>query len=161
MPSIGIPWIELMFKKIALSVAALCAFGVTIANAGTPQEERNKAHAIAFYEAFFNKKNWDEAKQYVGSYWLEHNPQAPRDQGLAGLESYARMISKLHPEHRSLIKLAAAQGNLVCLQVHNLERPGLRGVSMMQFFRFENGKIVESWPVFQMIPGVENTNGMF
>jgi predicted SnoaL-like aldol condensation-catalyzing enzyme len=151
-----------MFKHFAPTVAALCVLGVTIANAGTPQEERNKANAIAFYEAFFNKKNWDEAKLYVGSYWLEHNPQAPRDQGLAGLEGYAKAVGKLHPEHRSIIIRAAAQGDLVVLQVHNIEHPGfMRGNSMMQFLRFENGKIVESWPVFQVIPGVENTNGMF
>lgn len=150
-----------MFKKIGLMMVATVAVFAQGANAGTPQEERNKANAIAFYEAFFNKKSWDEAKQYVGSYWLEHNPQAPRDQGLKGLEGYARMVSKIHPEHRSIIKRSAAQGDLVFLQVHNLERPDLRGNSMMQFFRFENGKIVESWPVYQVIPGVENTNGMF
>src|ERR1700754_2632123 len=114
-----------MFKKIALTVTALCALVVTVASAGTPQEERNKANAIAFYEAFFNKKSWDEAKQYVGSYWLEHNPQAPRDQGLAGLEGYAKAVSKLHPEHQSIIVRTAAQGDMVFLQVHNIEHPGL------------------------------------
>lgn len=150
-----------MFRTTGLMAAAIFAFAAHSASAGTPQEERNKASAIAFYEALFNKKDWNEAKQYVGSYWLEHNPQAPRDQGLKGLESYAHMVPKLHPEHRSIIKRAAAQGDLVFLQVHNLERPDLRGVSMMQFFRFENGKIVEGWPIYQAIPGVENTNGMF
>lgn len=151
-----------MSNKIAWAAALLGVFGAMVANAGTPQEDRNKVNAIAFYEAFFNKKNWDEAKQYVGSYWLEHNPQAPRDQGLAGLEGYAKAITKLHPEHQSRIIRAAAQGDLVFLQVHNVEHPGLvRGNAMMQFFRFENGKIVESWPVFQVVPGVENGNGMF
>ena len=150
-----------MFRTTGLITAALLAILVHSASAGTPQEERNKANAIAFYEALFNKKDWNEAKQYVGSYWLEHNPQAPRDQGLKGLERFARMTPQLHPEHRSIIKRAAAQGDLVFLQVHSLERPDIRGNSMMQFFRFENGRIVESWPVFQVIPGVENTNGMF
>ena len=150
-----------MFRTTGLVVAMILAVGARAASAGTPQEEQNKANAIAFYEALFNKKDWGEAKQYVGTYWLEHNPQAPRDQGLKGLENFARMVPKLHPEHRSIIKRAAAQGDLVFLQVHSLERPGIRGNSMMQFFRFENGKIVESWPVFQVIPGVENTNGMF
>jgi len=149
-----------MYKTTGLVAALILAHSAS-ANAATPQEERNKANAIAFYEALFNKKDWNEARQYVGSYWLEHNPQAPRDQGLKGLEGFARMMPKLHPEHRSIIKRAAAQGDLVFLQVHSLERPDIRGNSMMQFFRFENGKIVESWPVFQVIPGVENTNGMF
>jgi predicted SnoaL-like aldol condensation-catalyzing enzyme len=150
-----------MFRAIGLAMAAILVLAGHTAGAGTPQEERNKATAIAFYDALFNKKDWNEARQYVGSYWLEHNPQAPRDQGLKGLEGFARMVPKLHPEHRSIIKRAAAQGDLVFLQVHSLERPGIRGNSMMQFFRFENDKIVESWPVFQVIPGVENNNGMF
>ena len=150
-----------MFRTTGLIAAVILAIGAHSASAGTPQEERNKANAIAFYEALFNKKDWNEAKQYVGSYWLEHNPQAPRDQGLKGLEGFARMVPRLHPEHRSIIKRAAAQGDLVFLQVHSLEQPDIRGNSMMQFFRFENGRIVESWPVFQVIPGVENANGMF
>jgi len=150
-----------MFRIFGLITTVFLAILAHRAVAGTPQEERNKANAIAFYEALFNKKDWSEAKQYVGTYWLEHNPQAPRDQGLKGLESFARMVPRLHPEHRSIIKRAAAQGDLVFLQVHSLERPDIRGNSMMQFFRFENGKIVESWPVFQVIPGVENNNGMF
>jgi len=122
------------------------------------REERNKAAAIAFYETQ-NTKDWQAAKQYVGDHWIDHNSGA-RD-GLDALENYYKILKERLPQHRSIIRRAFAQGDLVMLHVHDLPEPDQRGTALIAFFRFENDKIVEHWDVHEDVLGMSNYNGQF
>jgi predicted SnoaL-like aldol condensation-catalyzing enzyme len=128
------------------------------AKAQKQREERNKAAAIAFYKTQ-NTQDWAAARKFLGDKWIEHNTHAP--DGIEGLEKLYRSLRERTPEHRSVIRRAFAQGDLVVLHINDLAYPDVRGTALIAFFRFENDKIVEHWDVKQDIPGLANYNSMF
>ena len=61
-----------------------------------------------------------------------------------------------------LIKRAIADGNLVALHLHNKSTKKDIGLSVVDIFRLENGKIVEHFDVVQFVPEkTANGNTMF
>ena len=149
-----------MFRTAGLSVCLL--LGVNVAFAGTPQEDRNKANAIAFYNTQ-NTRDWATARTYVADNYIEHHPKGPQNiPGIQALTNFYKALPILHPQHRAVVYRALAEGNLVALHIRTIEEPGLKGTAMIAFYRFdENGKIAEHWHGFQPVAGVMNANGMF
>jgi len=149
-----------MFRTAGLSVCLL--LGVNVAFAGTPQEDRNKANAIAFYNTQ-NTADWSVARTYVADNYVEHQPKGRHDiPGIQQLEGYYKALPRLHPQHRVVLYRTLADGNYVALHIRNIEEPGLKGTAMIAFYRFdENGKIAEHWHTLQPVAGVMNANGMF
>jgi predicted SnoaL-like aldol condensation-catalyzing enzyme len=59
-------------------------------------------------------------------------------------------------------KRLVAEGDLVVVHSHLVRKPGDRGMTVMDIFRLENGKIVEHWDVLQEVPeSPANNNTMF
>lgn len=59
-------------------------------------------------------------------------------------------------------KRFVAEGDMVAAHVHFITAPGSRGHAAMDFFRLENGKIVEHWDVMQDVPEkIAHKNTMF
>jgi predicted SnoaL-like aldol condensation-catalyzing enzyme len=69
------------------------------------------------------------------------------------------------PERPTHIKRVIAEGDLVATHAHlDLEPhdPDKRGRALADFFRLDDGKVVEHWDVIQDIPATSaNDNGMF
>lgn len=60
------------------------------------------------------------------------------------------------------IKRAIAEGDLVATHSHLILEPGQPGRALADFFRLENGKVVEHWDVIQDVPEkAANPNRMF
>jgi predicted SnoaL-like aldol condensation-catalyzing enzyme len=60
------------------------------------------------------------------------------------------------------IKRVITQGEIVVTHSHLTLTPGEPGLALADFFRFEDGKVVEHWDVIQNIPDTSaNSNGMF
>ncbi len=123
--------------------------------------EQNKQTVIAFYSLAFNDKQPEEAVQkYVGSQYIQHNPQAPDgpEAFIGFVKSFAGQFPALNVE----IKRAIADGDLV--MTHSLLKtsPEDRGTAAADIFRLEDGKIVEHWDVLQPVPETAaNDNTMF
>jgi predicted SnoaL-like aldol condensation-catalyzing enzyme len=123
--------------------------------------ERNKQTVIAFYTRAFNDhKPADAVTKYVGSQYIQHNPDT-RNGAEAFIQSATAFIGKF-PQVSVEIKRVIAEGELVV--THDLVRmsPEDRGMAGADIFRLRDGKIVEHWDVRQPIPEkAANDNTMF
>ena len=122
--------------------------------------EDNKKVVLTFYNKALNDKDPQAALQYLGAPYIQHNPNA--EDGAAGFVKYINFIRQSFPQSHSEIKAAFAEGDFVILHVHTVREPGQRGNAIAEFFRLEDGKIVEHWDVIQPVPERSaNGNGMF
>jgi predicted SnoaL-like aldol condensation-catalyzing enzyme len=109
--------------------------------------ENNKRTVVEFYELAFNGKQPEQAvEKYVGSQYLQHNPQAPD-----GAEAFIGFV-KAFPEVSVDIRRVFADGDIVV--THSLLKftSEDRGTVAADFFRLEDGKVVEHWDVLQPFP---------
>jgi predicted SnoaL-like aldol condensation-catalyzing enzyme len=123
--------------------------------------EDNKQTVIAFYKRAFNEKQpADAVAQYVGSQYVQHNPDTP-DGADAFIQSMTDLTTKF-PQSFVEIKRVIGEGDLVV--THNIVKmtPQDRGLAGVDIFRLREGKIVEHWDVRQPIPEKPmNDNTMF
>ncbi len=123
--------------------------------------EKNKQTVIAFYDLVTNGKRPAEAvEKYGGSHYIQHDPNTPD-----GFEAFIQALTDVaerYPRMSLEIKRAVAEGDLVV--THSLLKysPEDRGTAAADFFRLEDGKIVEHWDVFQPVPeSAANDRPMF
>jgi predicted SnoaL-like aldol condensation-catalyzing enzyme len=109
--------------------------------------EENKRTVVEFYELAFNGKQPEQAvERYVGSEYIQHNPQAPD-----GTEAFIGFV-KAFPEANVDIRRVVAEGDIVV--THSLLKftPDDRGTVAVDLFRLDGGKVVEHWDVLQPFP---------
>jgi predicted SnoaL-like aldol condensation-catalyzing enzyme len=123
--------------------------------------ETNKETVLAFYNMAFNDKRPAEAvEKYGGSHYIQHNPQIPD-----GFEAFIQFVEGFTTQFPQLsvdFYRTVADGDLVV--THSLLRtsPEDRGSAAADFFRLEDGKIVEHWDVLQPVPeSAANDHPMF
>jgi predicted SnoaL-like aldol condensation-catalyzing enzyme len=109
--------------------------------------ETNKRTVVEFYELAFNGKEPEQAVQkYVGPEYIQHNPQAPD-----GPEAFIGFV-RAFPQASVDIRRVFADGDIVI--THSLLKftPDDPGTVAADFFRLEDGKVVEHWDVLQPFP---------
>lgn len=127
--------------------------------AGNP--ETNKANVHEFYDLAFNQRKPAEAiAKYVGSVYRQHNPGA--GDGGEPFVAFVTGFTQAFPALRVELKRFVAEGDLVAVHSQFVREPNDRGLAVMDFFRLEDGKIVEHWDSIQEVPAeAANTNTMF
>jgi predicted SnoaL-like aldol condensation-catalyzing enzyme len=123
--------------------------------------EKNKETAIAFYQKLINDFDPDTAfKLYGGATYKQHTPVI--EDGREGVTKFIGSLHNSYPNSRMEIKHAFSDGDMVILHCHWVRSPGELGNAVVDFFRLENGKVVEHWDVIQPIPETSaNKNTMF
>jgi predicted SnoaL-like aldol condensation-catalyzing enzyme len=109
--------------------------------------EQNKRAVVEFYELAFNGKEPEQAvERYVGSRYIQHNPQAPD-----GPEAFIAFV-RAFPELSVDIRRVMAEDDMVV--THSLVKftADDPGSVAADFFRLEDGKVVEHWDVLQPWP---------
>ena len=123
--------------------------------------EKNKQTVLAYLNTALNEKRPAEAvEKYGGSQYIQHNPQAPD-----GFEAFVQFVEGFTAQFPQLsldIKRALADGDLVATHGLLKTTPEDRGAAAADFFRLEDGKIVEHWDVLQLVPeSAANDHPMF
>ena len=122
---------------------------------------KNKETVRGFYElAFTDHQPEEAAANYIGSKYIQHNPQAPD-----GPEAFIQFVTAWSGQFPKLsveIKRMVAEGDLVVTHGVLKTSPEDRGTAAADIFRLEDGKIVEHWDVLQPVPETAaNDNTMF
>lgn len=150
-----------MRRLIILLMSVPLLLGMTLAKAGTPEEERNKATTLAYFKAR-DARNWPEARKLLADDYVEQHPGAPKGAGVEYVETYFRILAEELSVAQSVILRIFAQDDMVAVHVRDIEEPGVKNTALIIFFRFDkDGKIVEHWDVYQHDPGALNLNGMY
>jgi predicted SnoaL-like aldol condensation-catalyzing enzyme len=123
--------------------------------------ELDKQTVIAYLNTAFNDKRPAEAvEKYGGSYYIQHNPQAP--DGFDAFIQFVEGFVEQFPQLSFDIKRAVAEGDLVVTHTLLKTSPEDRGTAVADIFRLEDGKVVEHWDVLQPVPeSAANDHPMF
>ena len=122
--------------------------------------EQNKRNVVAYYETAFGGRPEEAVAQYLGDHYIQHNPEA--DDGPEAFIGFVHGLRDANPDVRLEIKRVIAEGDLVVTHANLVLRPGEPGLALADFFRLEDGKVVEHWDVIQAVPDHSaNSNGMF
>jgi predicted SnoaL-like aldol condensation-catalyzing enzyme len=122
--------------------------------------EDNKRVVTDYYETAFNGSPEKAVADHFGDRYIQHNPQAQN--GPEAFIGFVHWLRGEFPELQLDIKRVIAEGDLVVTHSHLTLVPGEPGRALADFFRLENGKVVEHWDVIQDIPTESaNDNGMF
>ncbi|KTD20928.1 Predicted ester cyclase [Legionella lansingensis] len=148
-------------KKVLLPILAYGLMtGANVSFANEEDQALNKRVVSEFYQKAINDKNFAAAEEYLGPWYIQHNPLA--QDGIDGFRKFIDYLKATYPQSHSEIKRVFAEGDYVILHVHSIKEPGTRGQAIIDVFRLENHKIVEHWDVIQAIPEESaNSNGMF
>jgi len=124
--------------------------------------ERNKQVVVDYYTTAF-AGNPEAVADHFGPRYIQHNPDA--QDGPEAFVAFVKWLRGEHPNVRLDIKRVIAERDLVATHAHlDLEpdNPDNPGRALADFFRLEDGKVVEHWDVIQDIPATSaNDNGMF
>ena len=123
--------------------------------------ERNKQTVIEFITRAFNDKQpADAVAKYVGSEYIQHDPQSP--DGAEAFIQFATGFAGQFPQLHIDIKRVIAEGDLVVAHLLITMMPEDRGMAGVEIFRLQDSKIVEHWNVLQPVPEqAANDNTMF
>ena len=122
--------------------------------------DENKAVVVDYYQTALGGNPEKAVADHFGERYIQHNPQAQN-----GPDAFIGFVNWLRGEYPQLqldIKRVIAEDDLVVTHSHLILTPGAPGRALADFFRLENGKVVEHWDVIQDIPDTSaNSNTMF
>ena len=124
------------------------------------QLERNKQIVVDYYQTAFGGNPEKAIADHFGPVYIQHNPDAA--DGPEAFTGFVKWLRGEYPQLKLEIKRVLAEGDMVITHSHLILEPGKPGRALADFFRLENGKVVEHWDVIQEVPEkAANDNGMF
>ena len=125
--------------------------------------ERNKQVVVDYYQTAFGGDPEKAVSDHFGPRYIQHNPDAA--DGPEAFIGFVRWLRGEYPNVKLDIKRVIAEGDMVVTHSHLDLEPGNAdnpGRALADFFRLEDGKVVEHWDVIQEVPKqAANPNGMF
>ena len=122
--------------------------------------EHNKAVVVEYYQTAFRGDPERAVAEHFGDRYIQHNPQA--EDGPDAFIGFVHWLRGEYPQLTLDIKRVIGEGDLVVTHSHLTLIPGEPGRALADFFRLEDGKVVEHWDVIQDIPPTAaNSNSMF
>ena len=138
---------------------AILACLATRASAG--DLEANKLLVRDYYEEVYNKHQLEASDRFVAKDFIEHNPRLPHE-GLAGTKKFLDIVFAAFSDYHAEIQQLVAEGDWVVSRIQFTGtndgpydgRPATGNklvFSTSDFYRIENGKIVERWDVVETL----------
>ena len=140
-------------------------------------ETANARLITDFIQNLMNNHDLDYVKEhFMNSKYKQHNRNLP--EGMAGLIKYIEGFVKRYPEYTYDVKHIFADGDYVIFHSHSTLKKKDRGndkkgLNIIDYWRIEDGQIVEHWDAIQPIDGfmrffiwltggnIRNSNGVF
>ncbi|WP_167518513.1 nuclear transport factor 2 family protein [Kosakonia arachidis] len=110
----------------------------------------NKARVREFYERIYNGRDLTALATFVSEDYTEHNPEMRS--GRSGLEEFLKHIFHVLPEIEFSVECLVAENDLVVAHTLMRKTPGDNGSVIAEFFRLDDGIIVERWDVMMSVP---------
>ncbi|MFF1358534.1 nuclear transport factor 2 family protein [Streptomyces sp. NPDC058297] len=122
--------------------------------------EQNKKVVVDYFQSVMGGNVEKALADYLGPGYVQHNPYMQF--GPEGVVQFITRMRGQYPELRLDIKRVIAEGDMVVTHSHLILEPGKPGRALADYFRLENGKIVEHWDVIQDVPETDaDYIGMF
>lgn len=122
--------------------------------------QQNKQVVVDYYQTAFDGNPEKAVADHFGDRYIQHNPQA--QDGPDAFIGFVHWLRGEYPQLRLDIKRVIAEGDMVVTHSQLILTPGEPGRALADFFRLEDGKVVEHWDVIQDIPeAAANSNSMF
>jgi steroid delta-isomerase-like uncharacterized protein len=149
--------------SVVMTMVTMAGEPVALARQGAGQTamttEQNKATALRWSNELWSKGDLSVADEIIARDYVRHDPGDPFP--ARGPEDVKRIVSMLRgmlPDFHIQVETVVAEGDMVVSRyaATATDTVGYMGLpatgkpirtSAMQMFRFENGKIVESWAV--------------
>ncbi|MGC5077101.1 nuclear transport factor 2 family protein [Agrococcus sp. DT81.2] len=110
----------------------------------------NRAAFEAFVDLFYAQKRVADAfGQLVSDDYTQHNPTIP-DGPAAAIELLTPKFDG-SPDATFEVQRMLVDGDLAVVHVR-ASRPGAPDAAVADFYRFDDGRIVEHWDVLQQVP---------
>ncbi len=147
-------------KSLATIAAAAALLAGCSAAAEPDPSDRNRAVIEDFATLFYERRDVRAAfEKHVAPDYIQHNPGIA-DGREAAIEALEPMFSRKGA--RFEVKRILVDGDLAAIHLFGQGDPATRGAAVADFYRLENGKIVEHWDVLQPMPETSaNAHPMF
>ncbi len=154
--------IALVFAFLIVLATGCMKKGGTADNGGGMSTADSMKAAWTALSAAFDAAKVDEFDKYISSNMVEHNPIPGQEQGLAGLKKMATEMKAGMPDQKTTIEAmyvdsnmliarssltATNSGPMMGMPPTNKKMTGVMGIDIA---RWENGKFVEHWGLFDV-----------
>ena len=116
----------------------------------TPQEQANLDLVLAMYRDVLIAMDSSRVDDYIAPGYIQHSSLA--EPTVEALKDFLDRVRADSPEARQTIHRSMADGDQVAVHVHVVRWPGDPGLAVIDWFRLEDGMIVEHWDVIQDVP---------
>ena len=121
------------------------------ASARTATEAANAALLRRWYETVLGPLDPEPVDRFLAPDFVQHSKLA--QPGPEGVKSFVRQMRGLWPRPRLTILRIVADGDFVVGQVHQERFEGDPGLSIVNIYRVEKGRLKEHWGNLQAVEG--------
>lgn len=126
----------------------------------TEKEQRNLDICTRMYHEMLFKFDASLIDQYIAEDYVQHSTAATG--GREGLRDFFTNRAHHFPDIKFAIKASFVDGDYTIFHIHTVRKPGDPGMSIIDYFRMEDGMVKEHWEVVQEIPEtLPHDNGIF
>jgi predicted SnoaL-like aldol condensation-catalyzing enzyme len=124
------------------------------------QEMANLDLVLHMYREVLVAMDSSAVDRYIAPHYVQHSSLAAPTVG--ALKAFLDRVRIESPDARQTIHRSVVDGDQVVVHVHVERWPGDPGLAVVDWFRVEDGMIVEHWDVIQEVPADPvNPLGMF
>ena len=126
----------------------------------TAAEQANLDLVLRMYREVLVAMDSSAVDRYIAPHYVQHSSLA--EPTVAALKAFLDRVRVESPDARQTIHRSMVDGDQVAVHVHVERWPGDPGLAVVDWFRVEDGLIVEHWDVIQDMPRHPiNPLGMF
>ena len=126
----------------------------------TEQEQANLDFCTRMYHEMLFKFDASKIDEFLADGYIQHSTAAAG--GKQGLRDFFENRAARFKDVRFAIKASFADGDYTIFHIHTVRHPDDPGMSIIDYFRLEDGKVKEHWEVVQEIPALlPHDNGIF